>query len=208
VRDAIFMGIATLIGFLALGFVVSNMPPTDYDLAGDQFGGVELKSAVFFTSVGLFPVYSSLCAFLLVVGIAYRKWLDPVLISVVTLIVMWLVSDIFKLVFHRARPEHWFVVHETSFGYPSGHAVLAITFYGFWAYLAVRSSLPLGVRATIVTAAILWIFAIGWSRLALGAHYPSDVLGGYLLGLSALGFEIAIFLAVTKRDRERELGLR
>jgi undecaprenyl-diphosphatase len=60
----------------------------------------------------------------------------------------------------------------------------------------------MGAKAAILAAVAVWILAIGWSRLALGVHFPSDLLGGYLLGVSALAFEIAVALrASTKPAR-------
>jgi undecaprenyl-diphosphatase len=91
-------------------------------------------------------------------------------------------SDFFKAFFQRARPPEWFAIHETSFGYASGHATLSLAFYGLWAYVAWRAMAPSPGRTALVVGLGLWIAAIGWSRLALGAHYPTDLLGGYLLG--------------------------
>jgi len=89
----------------------------------------------------------------------------------------------FKALYDRARPPQSLVFRETSASYPSGHATLVVAFWGVWAmYLMMgpRSS----ARIAGIVAIVVWILAIGWSRLALGAHYLSDVIGGYLLGLS------------------------
>lgn len=81
----------------------------------------------------------------------------------------------------RARPP--VAIHaavETSFSFPSGHATLSMALYGFGAFLLCRrypKQAPI-----ILAAATLLILAIGFSRLYLGVHYPSDVLGGYLVG--------------------------
>ena len=131
-----------------------------------------------------------------------REYLAGVAIPIVGLVVAWQISDLMKALFHRARPEHWFAFHETSFSYPSGHTVLATAFYGYWAFAVWRTSLPFNARLAIVALIILWISAIGWSRLALGAHFPSDLLGGYLLGGSALCFEIAAALRASKKRNE------
>lgn len=119
--------------------------------------------------------------------------------AVVALTVAWKVSDFFKDRFHRLRPPYWHVHHETSFSYPSGHATLALTFYGLWAAFIWNSRLPRGVRLLSVAALGLWMLAIGWSRLALGAHYVTDVAGGYLLGAACL----LTALAVAPRGRIR-----
>jgi undecaprenyl-diphosphatase len=201
-RAAIVTGIVALVACLGLGIAVSSRPPGYFDLAAESLGGVALPLATLLTRAGQFPVYATLCAILLIVGVLRRKWLTPIAISVVGLVVTWKVSDLVKLTLQRPRPEHWFALREPSYSYPSGHAVLATAFYGFWAYLVWRSGLPLGARAAILAAVAVWILAIGWSRLALGVHFPSDLLGGYLLGISALAFEIAVVLrASTKPAR-------
>ena len=169
------------------------------DIAGEAFGGVALPLAAFLTRAGLFPVYATLCAGLLVLAFVRREYLANVTIAVIALVIVWQVSDALKAIFHRPRPEHWFALRETSYSYPSGHAVLSTAFYGFGAYLVWRSALPFSARLAIVVAIVLWILAIGWSRLALGAHFPSDLLGGYLLGASALCFEIAAALRTSKK---------
>ena len=78
--------------------------------------------------------------------------------------------------------EHWLGIHETSYSYASGHAVLALTFWGIWAYYLRTSDLSARAKLTLGSAIALLVLGIGWSRLALGAHYASDVLGGYALG--------------------------
>jgi len=122
-----------------------------------------------------------------------------VLVSVGGLIVVWKTSDLAKIEFARPRPPHP-IVPEASASYPSGHADLAVFFYGLWAYYLWKSGMPLAWRIAAVAAATIWILALGWSRLALGAHYPTDVFGGYLFGAGWL----ALAIAFVTRDRERE----
>ena len=88
-------------------------------------------------------------------------------------------TQIAKLIFHRARPSDALLL-EHSASFPSGHATIAIAFYGFLAYLLLREIKK--YRALILAVSILVISAIGFSRLYLGVHYLSDVLAGYLVG--------------------------
>ena len=150
VRDAIGCGCAALLTFAGLGLVVSHQPPMLFDLAGASLAGTGLPAALFFTHAGEFPMYASICGFLLVVGFLYRKWLLKISIPIISLVIMWQVSDLMKLAFNRQRPGYWSLIHESSASYPSGHVVLATTFYGFWAYLAWCSNLPAPARVAIV----------------------------------------------------------
>ena len=86
-----------------------------------------------------------------------------------------------KLAFHRPRPE-MAVYAEHSFSFPSGHATIAVAFYGFVGYLLMRFVQNWNRKVNIFFTTILIIIAIGFSRAYLGVHYISDVWGGYLIG--------------------------
>lgn len=87
-----------------------------------------------------------------------------------------------KIIFHRLRPVNA-VLSEGSASFPSGHATIAVAFYGFLIYLSWRSLKKKKYRFLTVLAGILLMLAIGFSRLYLGVHYVSDVWAGYLVGL-------------------------
>jgi membrane-associated phospholipid phosphatase len=86
-----------------------------------------------------------------------------------------------KLIFSRPRPTLWpSLLHETSFGFPSGHAIGSIVLYGLLAYFyaVYRPHYAQG----IYLLSILLIGSIGFSRLYLGVHYPTDIIAGYITG--------------------------
>ena len=87
-----------------------------------------------------------------------------------------------KVFFQRVRPEAFFGVLPTSFSFPSGHALLSLCFYG-----ALAGFLPAywrrSARAASWLAAILLVSGIGLSRIYLGVHHATDVVGGYLVAL-------------------------
>ena len=86
---------------------------------------------------------------------------------------------------------------EDSFSFPSGHAFVALAFYGFLVYLVVRSARRRWHAALAVAFGLLLVLAIGWSRIYLGVHWPSDILGSYALGVAWLA---AIITAVEIRQ--------
>jgi len=87
-----------------------------------------------------------------------------------------------KLAFHRPRPE-MAVYAEHSFSFPSGHATIAVAFYGFLSYLLICFAPSWRRKVNLFFTGILMILAIGLSRIYLGAHYLSDVWSGYLVGV-------------------------
>jgi membrane-associated phospholipid phosphatase len=86
-----------------------------------------------------------------------------------------------KLVFSKSRPQLWnSPISETSYSYPSGHALGSMVLYGFLAYL-LATAYPKYAKVFYCIAAIL-IILIGLSRLYLGVHWPTDVIAGYGVG--------------------------
>jgi undecaprenyl-diphosphatase len=169
--------------FLALGAVVSARPPLAPDRAIAQaLFGYGPALAWRFTQTGLLAFLVPFCALLLGAAIALRAWRSRAILAVVSLAATHGLSDLSKEIFRRPRPEHWLLVHETSYGYPSGHAATAASFYALLALFVWRSGFPAGIRLALGGLLGVWAGGICWSRIALGAHYPSDVLGGLLLG--------------------------
>ncbi len=88
-----------------------------------------------------------------------------------------------KVIFRRPRPDFpnvW--VHPLDYSFPSGHAMMSIILYGLIATLLIRQIKFRRKRTLILVAASLMILIIGFSRLVLGAHYPSDILAGWSVG--------------------------
>lgn len=89
-----------------------------------------------------------------------------------------------KLIFERPRPEAFFGLAEpASWSFPSGHSMASFCFYGAVAAIAMAQAPSGWKRAGLLLAAALVVFTIGFSRVYLGVHYPTDVLGGYAAGM-------------------------
>ncbi len=102
-----------------------------------------------------------------------------------------LVYSILKLAVNRPRPSPDLVdvfVTEKGSGFPSGHAFFAVVFLGLLTYFVFTHVRKRGVRVPALFGLLTLILLIGASRVYLGAHWASDVLGGYMVG--------AVFLAV------------
>jgi undecaprenyl-diphosphatase len=101
-------------------------------------------------------------------------------------VVAGLFQYILKIVVERARPDFtMWLVPEDGFSFPSGHANASFVFYLFLMILLRRYFIIANIRsaATAVTVALpLLVAVIGGSRVYLGVHYPTDIIGGWLLG--------------------------
>ena len=179
---------------LALGTLVSSRALTRIDVEAGALRGSAVPLALFFTLLGRWPVLLGLGIVAAGTALALRTGLRAVVILYAAQILAQGVSTGLKLLFHRARPDAWIGIRETDFSYPSGHAVTSILFFVGFAILAWHASLPRPLAAMLV--AILGVCAIGipWSRLALSAHYLTDIIGGMLLGTAFLCAAFAVIL--------------
>jgi undecaprenyl-diphosphatase len=115
-----------------------------------------------------------------------------------------IVDQLLKLVFHRMRPVPFFGLAEPrGYSFPSGHALVSCAFFGMLAALAAARTPSRARRCFYYAAAAAMTAAIGFSRVYLGVHYPSDVLGGWAAAVSWL-FSVAwvrLLLPLPKRIR-------
>ena len=190
-RDvAIAFGAALL--FAWFSWVASLAAPPGFDIAGRN--AVHAFAAPWLTLVmrgaslagggwGLWPV-----------GIVVAVWLaragrgrDAGLFAI-AVIGANLVSESMKLFFHRPRPEPWFGYPlPTTYSFPSGHAFVSFCFCLCLAEILVDHDVdddwPAAGKAALWSAALGCTLTVGFSRVYLGVHYPSDVLGGYAAGI-------------------------
>ena len=113
-------------------------------------------------------------------------------------------NNVLKLSFDRARPNvfEW-QTHAASSSFPSGHAMSATVVYGTVAYLLARLQKQAWSRAITLVTAIVMIALICTTRLYLGVHYPSDVVGGIVVGLAWAAFCMATLEASLVLARRR-----
>lgn len=151
-----------------------------------------LHSLMLFASVIGHPV----SAVVIIGGVALCGWqtLQPKLFlaSIVALGTIG-VNTLLKMVFQRARPETVYVenMYSTSFSLPSGHSCAAVIAFGLLAYV-LHHYLPQPFGYIAIVVLILMAVLVGVSRVYLGAHYPTDVIAGWLVGL--IGLFIIIFV--------------
>lgn len=114
-----------------------------------------------------------------------------------------IMGKLLKALFARDRPEivpHLVEVHSLSF--PSGHSTNSAIVYLTLAVLLARSFADRRTRSFVIAAAALLVLAIGVTRVYLGVHYPSDVLGGWTVGAT---WALGAGLVATRLQRRRRI---
>lgn len=106
-----------------------------------------------------------------------------------------------KVLLQRDRPESNPDIGAVGYSLPSGHAMGAMIFYGFLAYLIIRSQRSKGVKLLLTLLMLTFTVLIGVSRIYLNAHYASDVLAGFIAGCFWLS---ACILALEARPMYRK----
>ncbi|HEY0382579.1 MAG TPA: phosphatase PAP2 family protein [Candidatus Elarobacter sp.] len=197
------VAVVCIVLVFVLGAFVAHRPPTSADITAGSLRGHAVSLALFFTGLGRWPVLLGLSVVAALTALALRTGPSAVAIVYASQILSQGVNAGVKLLFHRARPDAWLHIHETDLSYPSGHAVTAAVFFVGFAILAWHAPLPRPVAGTL--AAVLLICAIGipWSRMALAAHYFTDVLGGLLLGTA---FACAAFALILRYASIRSIS--
>jgi len=96
----------------------------------------------------------------------------------------WLLEVLLKISYHRTRPDLWpALVSEKSPSFPSGHATMTTLFFGACVALVYHLSGNHRLRAAATVAGAAVVLAVGFTRIYLGAHWLTDVVAGYLVGL-------------------------
>lgn len=115
-----------------------------------------------------------------------------------------LLNGALKLVYHRARPSVFaWQTEAMSSSFPSGHAMSATVVYGTVAYLVIRLQKHHWAKMLTLAGAVLLILLVCLTRLYLGVHYPSDVIGGMIVGLAWAAFCMATLEASLVLARRR-----
>jgi undecaprenyl-diphosphatase len=135
-----------------------------------------------------------------VVFLFYREgWKLSAILLIVSTAGSAVLTTVLKSVFQRARPEFFDSGYHASFySFPSGHATVAVGLYGMLT-LVLAYRLRGAARWAVVVSGTFVVLLIGFSRLYLGVHYPTDIVAGYLaalLWLVCVGAVYALWLSV------------
>jgi len=177
-----------LIGFLALAEDVFHKEIMKGDIIGYKIISTFLISdfttpiAKFITNFGgaIFLIILTITLFILI------KNKKIGLSIILNLIVITGLNQILKYILQRPRPTEYRLIEETGFSFPSGHSMVSMAFYGYLIYLIYKYVKNKYLKWISIVLLSILICSIGISRIYLGVHYTSDVLGGFLISLSYL----------------------
>lgn len=155
-----------------------------------------MKMLTFIGSTGSVVVLS-----IIVLFIFYKilRYCTELYLFVFVLLATALSNIALKEVFKRTRPDLHQLIHETGYSFPSGHSMIAFAFYGTLAFLLWHQFTSRMNRMIVIVGSIIMILGIGISRIYLGVHYPSDVIGSYF----ASAFLLTIGIWFYQRDKEK-----
>ena len=191
-----------LIGFFALAEDVFNKEIMNGDIVGYKLVSTFLISdfatpiAKFITNFGG-AIILIILAPMLFIFIKNKKIGISVILN---LIIITVLNQLLKRIVQRPRPTEFRIVEESGYSFPSGHSMVSMAFYGYSIYLIYKYVKNKYLKwISIILLSILICF-IGISRIYLGVHYTSDVLGGFFISISYL---IIYISAVNKFFIER-----
>ncbi|KGP92206.1 hypothetical protein N780_01190 [Pontibacillus chungwhensis BH030062] len=153
-------------------------------------------------SVMLLTVASVLFALFIYFFTKKSRWV--IVYFAINMLGISLLTKVLKLLFERQRPEVLQQYDGTGFSFPSGHSTGSMVFYGFMIYMVSTTRWKKSIRYVLNTILGLLIFLIGFSRVYLGVHFPTDILAGFAFGISWLfvciyGLELTLW-----RQRRRQ----
>ena len=186
-----------LIGFLELAEDVFNKEIMNGDIIGYKIVSTFLISdfttpiAKFVTNLGG-AIFIIALAIVLFIVIKNKK----VGISIFTnLAIITILNQLLKRILQRPRPTEYRIIEETGYSFPSGHSMISMAFYGYLIYLIYKYIENKYVKWILISLLSILICMIGVSRIYLGVHYTSDVLGGFCISISYL----VIYISAVKK---------
>ena len=179
-------------------FIFSNQINHLDTLVHSYILGIRNKNltSILLTITNISSAYALIVLSILLLIIIKEKKI-PLLITL-NLICSYTLNAFAKVIFTRPRPVGINLIEEAGFSYPSGHSMVSMAYYGFIAYLIYKKQTNKLIKTIIIISLLLTILLVGFSRIYLGVHYLSDVIGGFLLSIIYL----MIFIKYSKIEKK------
>lgn len=202
----LFVAALFLFVFITRRIFVLNKTQFDqraFDFLGSHVSERKNDIMLFFTFLGthefLIPANLILIAYFLF--IKKHKWYSIKIpaIALSSLGLMFLL----KFFFHRPRPDIPLLEEAKGLSFPSGHALMSVTFYGLLIYIIFKTIKSKEWKWTLISLLLLLILIIGFTRIYLRVHYASDVMAGYCVGLLWLVFAVWMLNRMEKYSQRK-----
>ena len=177
-----------LVGFLALAEDVFHKEIMSGDIIGYNIISKFLISD-FVTPIAKFITNFGGAIFLIILTIVLFFVIKNKKIGLsifLNLVIVTVLNQLLKRILQRPRPTEFRIIEETGYSFPSGHSMISMAFYGYLIYLIYKYVKNKYVKWISIVLLGILISSIGISRIYLGVHYTSDVLGGFLISVSYL----------------------
>ena len=122
----------------------------------------------------------------------------------INLVVITILNIILKSIIQRPRPEGYRLIDESGYSFPSGHSMISMAFYGLIIYYLWKNVKNKKIKYISVTLLTLMVLLIGISRIYLGVHYASDVLGGFIISIAYLIVFITIEKLIYRKNNKNK----
>jgi membrane-associated phospholipid phosphatase len=191
---AVFSAIIALIVF-SVRKPIRKHKPVDmmiFERIKPVVSGVNNRIMLFVTFLGKhqFLIPANLILIFYFILIDRQNWFSirVITVAISSLVLMLLLKQLFQ----RKRPLSPLLKAAKGLSFPSGHAIMAVTFYGLLIYILQHTIQTNWIKLIATILLALLIILIGFSRIYLRVHYTSDVLGGFIIGLLWLMISLAV----------------
>lgn len=192
-------GSFALLLFVILGYMVKFYPEqlTSFDTPIQTWLRGDLPAALttFFklvTSV-IDPMGIIIWVSALVLFFLYKKWKLEAALLAGNLVLHGILIKLIKLLYQRSRPSILHLVEEGGYSFPSGHAMATAIVVGTLMIIVQQRMQNQQIKRLVQGLLLLFILTIMASRVYLGVHYPTDVIGGALMGIAILNIEFPFY---------------
>ena len=144
-----------------------------------------------FTYIGNWQSITLLCIFLLIIPSTRLYYGFPLSVSAIVSVCL---QKILKAVFQRQRPDEYFhLIDQLGFSFPSGHSLTSLILFFLIIFIYRKTQKNKAISSVLTALLSSLILLIGFSRIYLGVHYPTDVLASWSLGLVVITIFINYF---------------
>lgn len=194
-KKKIYLFLSALAIFALIAYFVATREVLSFDtLIRQSIYGIRNDTLtsimIFITYLGNWQTVTLLC----LVALIYPKTRNCYGLSMsLSAIFSSITYKFLKTIFARSRPDTILhLIHQGGYSFPSGHSMTGFVFYGMLIWLCRKNIKNKTLVNTVTVVLSFLIFLIGFSRIYLGVHYPTDVLAGWVLGVALLTFLTSI----------------